>query len=381
MTCDDRRRRSSRTDAADAPRRRPRPAGTSRHAASAGGQARSTAAHRAPARRWRSLLALRSSGSVLRYGRTSPPAPNGRVTMEVPARASRAPRRWRWCPTGSARSTCPSSTSRSRPRRCTSAGSRSSSCPRRVRLRPAGRPHRRPDRVRAALPPADPLGARADMANPVWVDDENFDVTYHVRRSALPSPGTDAQLRELVGADHEPTARPQPAAVGDVPRRGPRERPVRDHHQDPPRDGRRGRRGRHRPGDPRRRPPSPRRRPRRTPGGPRPSRRARARRRRRRPTSCAARRRSLDIACGAGLGRRPAHRRPAGGAAGGLLAIAADRRAVGAGQPAQRGDRRAAALRARPTPTSTTTRRSARRTAARSTTSCSRSSPARCAPG
>ena len=36
------------------------------------------------------------------------------------------------------------------------------------------------------------------VANPVWVDDESFDVTYHVRRSALPRPGTDAQLRELV---------------------------------------------------------------------------------------------------------------------------------------------------------------------------------------
>ncbi|MEI6374941.1 MAG: wax ester/triacylglycerol synthase family O-acyltransferase [Actinomycetes bacterium] len=37
------------------------------------------------------------------------------------------------------------------------------------------------------------------LSNPVWVDDENFDVTYHVRRSALPRPGTEAQLRELVG--------------------------------------------------------------------------------------------------------------------------------------------------------------------------------------
>jgi WS/DGAT/MGAT family acyltransferase len=37
------------------------------------------------------------------------------------------------------------------------------------------------------------------LANPVWVDDEDFDVEYHVRRSALPKPGTDAQLRELVG--------------------------------------------------------------------------------------------------------------------------------------------------------------------------------------
>lgn len=37
------------------------------------------------------------------------------------------------------------------------------------------------------------------LANPVWVDDQDFDVAFHVRRSALPSPGTDAQLRELVG--------------------------------------------------------------------------------------------------------------------------------------------------------------------------------------
>jgi diacylglycerol O-acyltransferase len=36
------------------------------------------------------------------------------------------------------------------------------------------------------------------LANPVWVDDENFDVTYHVRRSALPRPGTAEQLNELV---------------------------------------------------------------------------------------------------------------------------------------------------------------------------------------
>jgi diacylglycerol O-acyltransferase / wax synthase len=36
------------------------------------------------------------------------------------------------------------------------------------------------------------------LANPVWVDDENFDVTYHVRRSALPRPGSQEQLLELV---------------------------------------------------------------------------------------------------------------------------------------------------------------------------------------
>jgi diacylglycerol O-acyltransferase / wax synthase len=37
------------------------------------------------------------------------------------------------------------------------------------------------------------------IANPVWVDDEEFDLGYHVRRSALPRPGTLDQLRELVG--------------------------------------------------------------------------------------------------------------------------------------------------------------------------------------
>ncbi len=38
----------------------------------------------------------------------------------------------------------------------------------------------------------------ANLARPVWVDDGDFDIAYHVRRSALPSPGSDAQLTELV---------------------------------------------------------------------------------------------------------------------------------------------------------------------------------------
>ncbi|HEX4687663.1 MAG TPA: wax ester/triacylglycerol synthase family O-acyltransferase [Nocardioides sp.] len=36
------------------------------------------------------------------------------------------------------------------------------------------------------------------LANPVWADDPRFDLAYHVRRSALPRPGTMEQLRELV---------------------------------------------------------------------------------------------------------------------------------------------------------------------------------------
>ena len=36
------------------------------------------------------------------------------------------------------------------------------------------------------------------LANPVWVDDPDFDIAYHVRRSGLPRPGTEAQLLDLV---------------------------------------------------------------------------------------------------------------------------------------------------------------------------------------
>ena len=40
-----------------------------------------------------------------------------------------------------------------------------------------------------------PLG----LANPVWVEDESFDAERHVRRMALPAPGGDAELCELMG--------------------------------------------------------------------------------------------------------------------------------------------------------------------------------------
>lgn len=36
------------------------------------------------------------------------------------------------------------------------------------------------------------------LANPVWADDPGFDLAYHVRRSALPRPGSLDQLRDLV---------------------------------------------------------------------------------------------------------------------------------------------------------------------------------------
>jgi WS/DGAT/MGAT family acyltransferase len=36
------------------------------------------------------------------------------------------------------------------------------------------------------------------LGPPVWVDDPNFDLRYHVRQTALPSPGGDQQLRRLM---------------------------------------------------------------------------------------------------------------------------------------------------------------------------------------
>jgi diacylglycerol O-acyltransferase len=40
-----------------------------------------------------------------------------------------------------------------------------------------------------------PLG----LDNPVWADDPRFDIHWHVRRAALPRPGSMAELRELAG--------------------------------------------------------------------------------------------------------------------------------------------------------------------------------------
>jgi diacylglycerol O-acyltransferase len=40
---------------------------------------------------------------------------------------------------------------------------------------------------------------RFEMGRPFWVDDPSFNLDYHVRHTALPKPGSDGQLRELVG--------------------------------------------------------------------------------------------------------------------------------------------------------------------------------------
>ena len=38
-----------------------------------------------------------------------------------------------------------------------------------------------------------------DMGRPVWVDDQHFNIDYHLRHSALPAPGGEPELRALVG--------------------------------------------------------------------------------------------------------------------------------------------------------------------------------------
>ena len=38
-----------------------------------------------------------------------------------------------------------------------------------------------------------------DSGRPVWVDDPNFNLEYHVRHTALPAPGGEAELLRLVG--------------------------------------------------------------------------------------------------------------------------------------------------------------------------------------
>ncbi|MFD9741630.1 wax ester/triacylglycerol synthase domain-containing protein, partial [Umezawaea sp. NPDC059074] len=37
------------------------------------------------------------------------------------------------------------------------------------------------------------------VGRPVWVDDDHFQILYHVRHTAVPSPGGDDQLRNLAG--------------------------------------------------------------------------------------------------------------------------------------------------------------------------------------
>ena len=41
-----------------------------------------------------------------------------------------------------------------------------------------------------------------ELSNPVWVDDDDIDLDYHIRRVMLSKPGTFKQLEQMVGRLH-----------------------------------------------------------------------------------------------------------------------------------------------------------------------------------
>ena len=109
---------------------------------------------------------------------------------------------------------------------------------RRAELRGAARPRRRAvsgraPRYRQRLA-AVPLGAD----DPVWVDDEDFDVDRHVRRA------DSSDFDELTDAVHVGSASTRPPALGALDRRPARRRADRRDRQGPPLHGRRPRGGR-----------------------------------------------------------------------------------------------------------------------------------------
>ena len=206
------------------------------------------------------------------------------------------------------------------------------------------------------------------LANPVWVDDPDFDLVLPrtpLRAAASGQPGPAARAG---GPDHLPSAGPQPPAVGDLLRRGPRRRPGGDAVQVPPDPRRRRRDRRPRPGAARRRTRAEGARPT-TSGGP-------AGGRRRTALVAGAVHESLtapDHACRA---RCAATSTPRCGRRGGAVARALGAVAGGAGEPASgrrvpdhRPARPSSAGSSRSAPTWPTTGRSARCTAAPSTTS------------
>ena len=86
-----------------------------------------------------------------------------------------------------------------------------------------------------------PLG----MGEPVWVDDPHFNIDYHLRHTAVPSPGTEEQLRATAARVFSQHLDRPEAAVGDLDGRGARGRPLGAALQGPPLHGRRRRSHRH----------------------------------------------------------------------------------------------------------------------------------------
>ena len=72
-----------------------------------------------------------------------------------------------------------------------------------------------------------------ETGRPFWIDDPTFNLEYHVRHSALPSPGSEEQLPQHRGAGLLAAARPHQAALGAVARPGPDAQALRDRSRRP----------------------------------------------------------------------------------------------------------------------------------------------------
>jgi hypothetical protein len=78
-----------------------------------------------------------------------------------------------------------------------------------------------------------------DLANPVWIHDDDIDLDYHVRYMVLPKPGTIQQLEALAARLHSMLLDRSRPALGVLHHRGPRRRPDRLLRQGPPQRRRR----------------------------------------------------------------------------------------------------------------------------------------------
>ena len=83
------------------------------------------------------------------------------------------------------------------------------------------------------------------LGAPIWADDPDFDIDLHVRRVALPAPGTLRQLLDLATPVRARPARSHPPAVAVPGRRGSGGRQGGADHEDAPHDHRRGQRSTH----------------------------------------------------------------------------------------------------------------------------------------
>src|SRR3954467_44555 len=84
-----------------------------------------------------------------------------------------------------------------------------------------------------------------NLSKPYWVEDQDFDLDYHLSRIAVPPPGGDRETADVVAGGRREARRrrrgdsqkadgPQPSAVADVRRRGPRGRAHRHCQQGAP---------------------------------------------------------------------------------------------------------------------------------------------------